>query len=313
MEDSANLAVIVGIYVTLIGTAWGASSTPFDGDLLDLGHPGRDHGIPDRGSRSGCHDVGAAPHHVVRNHRLVSRTTLESESHSAAAPHPERRRLLLRQHPRTDEESHPRRPLDREARPRPGTTSIVRCVNFQYSNCDSDMKTWIGSSSPASMVPSSTSLGPVRNIHRVAHRRAAVAAPAGLVEHQGAVRGRQVAQQRSCGIRHIHTGELGRMSHSFRFMSQSVSVSRPVTGHKWDEGQRGRHRKADGQRGSCRNAAGHRASRNGPGATATKRGVTPGRTRGSRGWDRRHDPDTADQKKPIAPSAYDTSRFFVCW
>lgn len=30
MEDSANLAVIVGIYVTLIGTAWAPSSTPFD-------------------------------------------------------------------------------------------------------------------------------------------------------------------------------------------------------------------------------------------------------------------------------------------
>lgn len=28
MEDSANLAVIVGIYVTLIGTAWGALIDP---------------------------------------------------------------------------------------------------------------------------------------------------------------------------------------------------------------------------------------------------------------------------------------------
>lgn len=48
--------------------------------------------------------------------------------------------------------------------PRPGTTSIVRCVYFQYSNWASEMKTSIASSRPTASSPSLTSDGPVRNI-----------------------------------------------------------------------------------------------------------------------------------------------------
>lgn len=69
-----------------------------------------------------------------------------------------------------------------------------------------------------------------------------------------------------------------------------------MTGQKWDKGRRG--------------------SRNGPEATATKRGVTPGREPGghlTKAEATRRGSGSADQKKPMAPSAYDTSKFFVCW
>jgi len=48
--------------------------------------------------------------------------------------------------------------------PRPGTTSMVRCVWLQYSNWAADIHTGSGSAlSPISSEPSSTSDGPVAN------------------------------------------------------------------------------------------------------------------------------------------------------
>jgi len=55
-------------------------------------------------------------------------------------------------------------PSTEKPAPRPGTTSMVRCVYFQYSNCDSDMKTSTGASNATSSAPSSTSPGPVMNM-----------------------------------------------------------------------------------------------------------------------------------------------------
>jgi hypothetical protein len=48
--------------------------------------------------------------------------------------------------------------------PRPGTTSTVRCVCFQSSNCDFDIQNVTGSSTPSIFSDSSsTSDEPVRN------------------------------------------------------------------------------------------------------------------------------------------------------
>ena len=55
-------------------------------------------------------------------------------------------------------------PSTEKPEPRPGTTSIVMWVYFQYSNCAYEMNTSMGAGSPTSSVPRCTSLGPVMNI-----------------------------------------------------------------------------------------------------------------------------------------------------
>ena len=54
---------------------------------------------------------------------------------------PELRVLVVGEEARADEEPHALGRLDARTRsPRPGTTSTVRCVCFQYSNCEADIR-----------------------------------------------------------------------------------------------------------------------------------------------------------------------------